>query len=472
MAGWLTKPNITRSLQFRLALGYSLIIAVLLVLMNTYPLIMTQNLMFRSQQTALQRQAVLVTNTLTTADSLTPETVEQSVPLLEDLDVSRLVVTDDTGLVLYDSGAEPAEGQADLTGPVGSALRGNDAFRGVYEENTFRSQAASPIMIWGNVVGAVCLYDEDADQGMLLHEIQNNLRIISVVVCLAVLLMFTAFSGMLTRRVGQLLSGIRTVREGEYTHRVTLRGRDELGQIADEFNQLTHRLQTTEEARRRFVSDASHELKTPLTSIRLLTDSILQDEGMDRETVTEFAGDIGDAADRLIHISEELLTLNRLDEGGPVRREPLDVNSQVSRTLRLLAPLAEEAKVTVTADPGPDCTVLSTPGELNQIIRNLTENAVKYNVPGGSVTVRTRREGDNVVLTVSDTGVGIPAEDRERIFDRFYRVDKARSRAAGGNGLGLSIVKDNVTAHGGTVTVEPNDGPGVTFTVTLPGVSD
>ena len=467
MPAKLKKPTITRSLQFRLALGYSLIIAVLLVLMNTYPLIMTQNLMFRSQQTALQRQAVLVTNTLTTADSLTPETVEQSVSPL-DLEVSRLVVTDDTGQVLYDTGTEEDGEKYDLTGTVASALRGNDSFYSVYEGNTFRSQAATPVMTWGSVIGAVCLCAEDPGQGTLLHEIQHNLRIISVVVCLAVLALFAAFSGMLTRRVGQLLSGIRTVREGEYTHRVTMKGRDELGQIADEFNQLTRRLQTTEEARRRFVSDASHELKTPLTSIRLLTDSILQDEGMDRGTVAEFAGDIGDAADRLIRISEELLTLNRLDEGGPLRREPVDLNGQIARTLRLLAPLAEEAEVTVTADPGPDCTVLSTPGDMDQIVRNLMENAVKYNVPGGAVTVRTRREGERVVLTVSDTGVGIPEEDRARIFDRFYRVDKARSRAAGGNGLGLSIVKDTVTAHGGSVAVEPNDGPGVTFTVTLP----
>ena len=275
------------------------------------------------------------------------------------------------------------------------------------------------------VGGAVCLYDQDSDQGALLEELQRNLRLISVVVCLAVLVLFGAFSTFLSRRVRTLLGGIRTVRAGEYTHRISMDGHDELAQLAEEFNQLTGRLQVTEEERRRFVSDASHELKTPLASIRLLTDSILQDASIDRDTAREFVADIGEAADRLIHISQELLELNRLDEGRDMAQEPVDWTERV-------------------------------------------EKAIKYNVTGGEVLVTTRRQGAQVLLSVADTGVGIPEADMPRIFERFYRVDKARSRAAGGTGLGLSIVRDAVRHHGGTITVQARQPAGVVFTVILP----
>ena len=459
--------DLPHSLQTRLALGYFCIIAALLVLMNTYPMIMNQNLLFRSKQTTMANQAALVTNTLVTADELTSETVTQAIAQLEDLEVQRLVVTDEAGLVLYDTGEDSAVGKYLFLGEIVSALEGNDAFSSRYQDGVFYSRWATPVMDRNQVVGAVYLYEEDSSQGALLVELQRNLRLISAVVCLAGLVLFGAFSASLSRRVRALLGGIRTVRAGEYTHRISLPGHDELAQLADEFNQLTGRLQVTEEERRRFVSDASHELKTPLASIRLLTDSILQDENIDQATTREFVADIGEAADRLIRISQKLLELNRLDEGRTLLREPVDLNAQVEKAVRLLQPLAESAQVTLETDLGEDCTVLCNTEDAIQILRNLMENAIKYNVPQGKVWVTTRRVGDRVRLEVADTGVGIPQEDMPKIFQRFYRVDKARSRAAGGTGLGLSIVRDAVRRHGGEITVAPRTSAGVVFTVLL-----
>ena len=322
------------------------------------------------------------------------------------------------------------------------------------------------------VIGAVYLHERDTEQASLLLGIQNNLRNISFMICAVALVMSVIVSGAITRRIAALLRAIRIVREGEYGHRVVIKGGDELSQLAGEFNELTGRLQTTEEVRRRFVSDASHELKTPLASIRLLTDSILQTGDMDPATVKDFVSDIGEEAERLTRISEKLLTLTRMDSAVAVAEVPVDVKRVVEKVEHMLTPLADEGEVTVETDLQEDCMVLATEDDLYQIAFNLMENAVKYNLPGGSVTVTLRGAGDLVTLTVEDTGVGIPEEDLGKVFDRFYRVDKARSRAAGGTGLGLSIVRDTVRRHGGWVTVRARQPEGSVFTVGFPAVPE
>ena len=302
----------------------------------------------------------------------------------------------------------------------------------------------------------------------MLQGIQRNLRSISIVICLVSLVMGVVFSKALTRRIAQLLRAVRTVREGEYSHRVSVRGGDELSRLADEFNELTGRLQTTEEVRRRFVSDASHELKTPLASIRLLTDSILQADHMDSETAREFLTDIGDEAERLTRITEKLLTLTRLDTARTVQAVPVDVGAVVERVEHMLSPLAKAVEVHLELHLQKGCVILATEDDLYQVAFNLMENAVKYNLPGGTVTVTLTADEQWVTLQVEDTGVGIPEEDLPKIFDRFYRVDKARSRAAGGTGLGLSIVRDTVLQHGGAVTARRREPEGTCFTVRFP----
>jgi signal transduction histidine kinase len=447
--------------------AYASVIVAVLILLNTYPLIMTQNMMFQSKKNSLQGQALVISNTLPGTEKLTEEGVSQAFSLLEDLRYTRIMVTNETGLVLFDTGEEPITGKYALVNGLVSALRGNDVFYGEYKNGVFRSWAASPVMVKGRIVGAVYLYESDEEQGMLLREVQNNLRLISVLVCGMVFLISGLLSRAFTSRIAALLAAIRMVREGEYTHRIQTKGQDELSQLGEEFNQLTGRLQVTEEARRRFVSDASHELKTPLASIKLLTDSILQ-EDMEAETTKEFVADIGEAADRLIRISEDLLTLNRLDAGQKRKAQPVEVSRVVQQLCLLLAPLAQAASVTIRTKLEPGCYVFTHEGELSQIILNLMENAIKYNFPQGLVMVSLRKTEEAVILTVEDTGVGIPEEDLPYIFERFYRVDKARSREAGGTGLGLAIVWETVRLHGGTIEVSPRADGGVCMTVTFP----
>ena len=234
-----------------------------------------------------------------------------------------------------------------------------------------------------------------------------------------------------------------------------------------EFNDLTDRLQTSEEKRRRFVSDASHELKTPLASIKLLTDSILQND-MDLETVREFVGDIGNEADRLNRTTAKLLSLTRVDDSVVSESEIINAAPTVSRVVRMLSGIAAQSGITIETDLSEDSPILILEDDLYQIVFNLVENGIKYNVPGGKLTVRLFRQEDNSVLEVTDTGMGIPEDAMVHIFERFYRVDKARSRATGGSGLGLAIVRAIVLRNRGEIDVRTKLGEGSTFSVSFP----
>ena len=298
-----------RSLRVKYAMTYLVIVAAVVVLLNTYPVMVTQTLAYQSKQTSLQNQASVLASALATGpEALTQEGATKTVSLLlGSLGVTRVVVTDPNGLVLCDfqEGSQRSDtaGQYAMIWEIVTALQGNDVFRSEYEDGALCSRAAVPVTYRSMTQGAVYLYEYDAQQGALLQGIQNNLRTISIVICVVTAAMGVVFSKALTRRIALLLRGIHTVRQGEYSHRVTVKGGDELSRLADEFNELTGRLQTTEEVRRRFVSDASHELKTPLASIRLLTDSILQADNMDGDTAREFLIDIGDEAERLTRIT-------------------------------------------------------------------------------------------------------------------------------------------------------------------------
>ncbi|MCI9121202.1 MAG: HAMP domain-containing histidine kinase [Oscillibacter sp.] len=443
----------------------------MLLLLNTYPLLVSEDLVFRSKATNLQGSVSVMVNALSGLDRLTEESVSGAMSVAAEAGLSRILVTDAAGRVLYDTRETGgAVGSVALYTEIVQALMGYDAFSCTYRDGAFRSRASSPVLYRNQIIGAVYAYEYDTEQAALLAGLQGNLLRLSAMVGGAVLVLSLILSKALTRKIGRLLTAIRQVREGAYSHRADIRGRDEIAQIGQEFNSLTDRLQTTETARRRFVSDASHELKTPLAAIRLLSDSILQTEAMDPETTREFVADIGREAERLSRITEDLLRLTRLDSGVLEPPAAVDVLPVLEQVLRMMNLVAQEKGVDLTYSAGEDCVVWAARDEIHQVIYNLVDNAVKYSASGGSVQVALFREEDRTVrLTVSDNGAGIPEADLPRIFERFYRVDKARSRAAGGTGLGLAIVSDTVKRRGGAVEAANRPGGGAVFTVQWPG---
>ena len=441
------------SLQVKFGLSYIAVIAAVLLLLNTYPLLVSEDLVFRSKETNMTGSVSVVVYSLAGLNRLNQENVAAAMAVVEETGLSRVLVTDSTGLVLYDTRETgSAVGKYTFYSEIVQALEGYDAFSCSYRDGAFRSRTASPVLYQNRIIGAVYAYEYDTEQAALLEGLQSNLLKLSAGIAAAVVLLSILLSRMLTRKISTLLTAIRKVRAGAYEHRTHISGRDEIAQIGEEFNSLTDRLQTTETLRRRFVSDASHELKTPLAAIRLLTDSILQTDQMDMETVRDFVTDIGSEAERLSRITEDLLRLTRLDSDLLDAPETVEVAPGTELTYRM-----EE-----------NCRVSATKGEVHQVIYNLTDNAVKYSGKNGKVRVELRHEDHDVVLTVADNGPGIPEEDLPKVFERFYRVDKARSRAAGGTGLGLSIVQDTVKKRGGTVSAANRAGGGAVFTVRWP----
>ncbi len=225
--------------------------------------------------------------------------------------------------------------------------------------------------------------------------------------------------------------------------------------------------ESREELRREFTSNVSHELKTPLTTIYGISDMLVG--GIVKpEDVTGFAKNIRDEAGRLITLIQDIIKLSQLDENTFTdRAEKTDLLAVAGIAAERLTPEAEKKHVTISVT-GEKAEYTGIASVLEEIVYNLIDNAVKYNRQGGRADVDVRNNADNVVITVSDTGIGIPADSTDRIFERFYRVDKSHSRTIGGTGLGLSIVKHGVLLHGGTITVKSTEGCGTTFTLTLP----
>ena len=293
-----------------------LVILAVLLLMNTYPLLVSQDMVFRSKETTMQSSVSVMVYSLSGLEELDEENVAAAMAVVEETGLSRILVTNNAGKVLYDTRETGgAVGDYILYTEIVQALMGNDAFSCTYENGAFRSRASSPVLYQNQIIGSVYAYEYDMEQAALLEGLQWNLLRLSAVIGVCVLMISSVLSMALTKKIRHLLTAIRQVREGSYGHRAEIRGRDEIAQIGEAFNRLSDRLQTTEDARRRFVSDASHELKTPLAAIRLLSDSILQTDNMDPDTTREFVADIGSEAERLSRITEDLLRLTKLDSG-------------------------------------------------------------------------------------------------------------------------------------------------------------
>lgn len=455
------------SSQLRYAITYVFVTLLLLIFLNVFCSRESQRLFYQAKETSMMEKLELTASELRELDVLNAAGVESVLGSLSSQHYDRLVITSAGGFCVYDSMENGASaGQIVLLPEIVQALSNCDVFTWFYRDGIMQSHAAMPLYARGSLTGCVYIMENDTEQGVLIFTLQQTILRITIILECAVVLYSLFFSGLFTHRMRKIMDSIRRIRSGDYSQKVDIGGSDELTVLGDEINDLTERLQTSEQKRQQFVSDASHELKTPLASIKLLSDSILQNS-MDEETTREFVQDIGNEAERLNRMSQKLLTLTRIDDALPEDSEIIYMAPTVQRVIKMLSPIAEQNGITIVSDLHEDSPVLIIEDDLYQIAFNLAENGLKYNVPGGSLTITLGRTADLATLTVSDTGMGIPEEALPHIFERFYRVDKARSRKSGGSGLGLSIVRNIVHRNGGEIRVSSEVGKGTAFTVTF-----
>ena len=327
----------------------------------------------------------------------------------------------------------------------------------------------SAILYGREQIGALAFVSNAQELYGSLSLIQRQVFTWLMLVAVAVLLASLVLSRAFTKPIGELNQGILRMTRGDLHTRVRVRGNSEFAQLGRAFNQMSAQLEQLNNTRNAFVSDASHELKTPLSTVKLLVQTLMFQDPLDPDRTRELLGDIDREVDRMNQLVSDLLSLVRINSGAmKLNLGEVAMGDLVGDTVSRLRLMAEGRQIALRYDRWDEVTVIGDAGKLQQVVYNLVDNAVKYTPAGGAVRVELSRSGKKAVVTVTDNGIGIPQKDVPHVFERFYRVDKARSRETGGTGLGLAIVKEIVQLHDGSVTFTSEENVGTVFTLELP----
>ena len=327
----------------------------------------------------------------------------------------------------------------------------------------------SAITSESETIGAVLYAADIQDVVDLTQEFINIVFLIVAAASVLVLVISVVFSGYITRPINELKSVALSISRGNLHQRIQVSGRNEMAALADTFNTMSEKLENLDRKRSEFVSNASHELKTPLSSMKILIESLLYQDGVDEKIYKEFLGDINNEIDRLTDVISGLLKLAKTDsETQALKIEKILLSELVNKTVNSLQPIAHEKEVTLLYTVNNDLEVNCDAVKVMQAVMNLIDNAIKYSERGGHVWVSLQKSGANAAIEIKDDGCGIPEGDLPHLFDRFYRVDKARARETGGSGLGLYIARTIALLHGGSIEVQSEEGLGSVFTLYLP----
>lgn len=389
------------------------------------------------------------------------------------------------GRVLGDSDAAPGSMEnhagrpevADaLAGTVGSSLRTSTTV-GV---EFFYVAVPAEVPADGSVL-RVAVPSSQVDQRV--RDLRNAVLLATALAFLPAVLLAAYFARFVSNRLGAIIDFTRGLTRGNFHARLENAGTGELGMLSANLNETSEKLQfmmqrlesehaeleKVERIRKDFVINVSHELRTPLASIQGYTETLLDGAIHEPANASKFLNIIRQNTERLTRLTADLLVLSRIELGQQQFKFAMHSAARLlTDNVDSMLPLAQRKQITLTLEPVPeDATVFADAEAVHQILTNLLENAIKYTPDGGTVTVGARRAGEQVEFFVRDSGLGIPPEDLSRLFERFYRVDKARSKALGGTGLGLAIVKHLTRVHHGDVRVESKVDRGSTFYFTL-----
>lgn len=309
-------------------------------------------------------------------------------------------------------------------------------------------------------ISAVMATSDDLEQKAML--------IVGIIIVLSIFLAYV-LSTVLVKPLARVTKSIEDLTDGYQKDEISVPDYTETELITDAFNKMLTRMKVLDESRSEFVSNVSHELKTPMTSMKVLADSLVGQEGVPEELYQEFMRDITAEIDRENRIITDLLTLVKMDKkSADLQISHMDINQLLEDILKRLRPIADKRSIDLILDSFRPVEADVDELKFTSAISNLVENAIKYNVDDGWVRVSLDADHKFFYVTVADSGMGIPEDSLDRIFERFYRVDKSHSREIGGTGLGLAITRSTIAMHHGVIKVFSREGEGTTFSVRVP----
>ncbi len=306
-----------------------------------------------------------------------------------------------------------------------------------------------------------------------LHLIEDNInyRIILILFVLAICILFISYfyAAALSKPLQKITDSIDEIARGETDVSLDVKAYSELITVSDSFNQMIGYIKEQDTARQDFVSNVSHELKTPLASMKVLSDSLLSQEGMPEELYREFLVDITAEIERMTQIINDLLSMVKLDKNSAVMSVSSEnINDLIEQLLKRLRPIAAKRNIELIYESFRPVTADVDTVKFSIALNNLIENAIKYNYDDGWIRVTLNADHKFFYVKIQDSGVGIPEDVQDKIFERFYRVDKARSRETGGTGLGLALTRSAILLHRGSIKLYSKEKEGTTFTVRIP----
>lgn len=380
----------------------------------------------------------------------------------------RVLVVDNLGFVIIDS-SNADTGKTLVNYAVLNALSGTSTTE--RSDEYISLTVAVPIMDKEKkeTIGAVVVVPSVKEAFTPIEDLREKVSILTLVIALISGLLSFITSSFITKPLKALMHVVQKITNGQLDQEVTIKGKGEIAELGNAFNHMTQQLQRLEQSRQEFVSNVSHELKTPLSSIKVLTDSLILQEDVPIEIYKEFFEDINLEVDRLNNIVTDLLTLVRLDQKEiPLNIKTLQLGELIQSILKRLTPLAKKKNITLAYKAQGDVAAEIDEVKFSLALVNLIENAIKYTPDEGYVSVSLKEDGQNAMIAVADSGIGIAKEEQAKIFERFYRTDKTRNRETGGTGLGLSITYKTVIMHRGIIKVESEEGKGSIFTIQIP----
>lgn len=481
----LSRLTFVNSLRFR-------IFAIIIIVSYVPTLIMRYGILQNYEERAVslrisevENQAMILANHLGANNYLqdtSSETINAELVQLSNLYDGRVLVIDQNFNVVRDTYGI-SEGKTIISEEVIRCFKGNNVSN--YDGNNRFIEMTTPITVTVNngekgggisegkennrIVGIMLISVSTDNITTNIAVLDGKASILQFLMMILVVALSWITSRILVKPFEQVTAAIRAVKDGFEAEAIDVSDYLETEHIITAFNELLNRMRALDESRQEFVSNVSHELKTPITSMKVLADSLNAQEDVPVELYKEFMTDIADEIDRENKIINDLLSLVKMDKtAADLNIETVNINELIELILKRLRPIAGQKDIDVIYESNRDVTAEVDEVKLTLAISNLVENAIKYNEEHGYVKVTLDADHRFFTVVVEDNGMGIPEESKEHIFERFYRVDKSHSRKIGGTGLGLSITRSAILMHRGAIRVESEEGKGTTFLVKIP----